>query len=481
MTPFFIAVGLYVVTVCAIGLTQYRKTGDEAGFLVAGRSLGPVVGGATLMANQVSAGTTIGIVGFHYFSGISYAWTWPLVWIGWLVAAIFVAPKMRDLAGLTLPDYFAARFGSTASRLLAAICILVVYTVLLTAQFQAGGILFGLVSGMPALWAVLLVAGITAIYTVLGGMYGNAYVGVLKAALLLGTYALAVPFLLGHLGGLHQIGVALHAIDPRLTANWFTWRELIVISLAIGLGLAAAPYEISAIYAMQSRRAARMAIGWSFVFQAAIGVGVLIFGLAMRVAVPYLREPDLATPMLGLSILPPWLGMLVLLAAVVTFTRTGGAILLTVASAVSHDIYGAVLAPEASQRAKVLAGRTAVVVFSAIPVALALRRFDLVNFIVIYAAKLMVSFFFIPVVIGLHWRRATGPGAFAGMLGGALACLGWSMLQRPYPLGLDPAEVGVATSALLFVLGSFATAPVPEERLRLFFPKAASVRASTDS
>ena len=31
------------------------------------------------MANQVSAGATIGMVGFHYFSGISYAWTWPLV------------------------------------------------------------------------------------------------------------------------------------------------------------------------------------------------------------------------------------------------------------------------------------------------------------------------------------------------------------------------------------------------------------------
>ena len=470
MTLFFVAVAVYVVTVCAIGLTQYRKTRDEAGFFVAGRSLGPIVGGATLMANQVSAGTTIGIVGFHYFSGISYAWTWPLVWIGWLVAAIFVAPKMRDLAGVTLPDYFAARFGSVAGRLVAAICILVVYTVLLTAQFQAGGILFGLAGGMPEAWAVALVAAITAAYTVLGGMYGNAYVGVLKAVLLLGCYALAVPFLLRHVGGLHDIGVALHAIDPRLTAQWFSWRELIVISLAIGLGLAAAPYEISAIYAMQSRRAARLAIGWSFVFQGVIGVGVLLFGLSMRVAMPYLPEPDLATPMLGMSVLPPALGLLVLLAAVVTFTRTGGAILLTVASAVSHDIYAEFLRPGASERAKVLAGRLAVIAFSIIPVILALRRFDLVNFIVIYAAKLMVSLFFVPVVIGLHWKRATGAGALASMVGGAAACTGWSLLARPTPWGLDPAEVGVATSLLLFVLVSRVTAPVAAQRLGRFFP-----------
>lgn len=461
MTLFFGLVGLYLAAVCVIGLTQYHKTQDEAGFLVAGRTLGPVVGGATLMANQVSAGTTIGIVGFHYFSGISYAWTWPLVWVGWLVAAIFVAPKMRDFAGVTLPDFFAVRFGGTATRLLAAISILVVYTVLLTAQFQAGGILFGLVSGWRAPEAIALVAAITALYTVLGGMYGNAYVGLLKAGLLIGSYALAVPFLLRHLGGLQEIGAALHAIDPRLTAQWFSWRELIVISMAIGLGLAAAPYEIAAIYAMQSRRAVRLAIGWSFVFQALIGVGVLIFGLSMRVAVPYLPEPDLATPVLGLSILPPAIGMLVLLAAVVTITRTGGAILLTVASAVSHDLYGEVLKPDSTQRQRVLAGRLAVVAFTLVPAWLALAKLDLVNFVVIYAAKLMVSFFFVPLVGGLHWKRATGAGAFAGMLGGAVACLAWSLLPKPYPLGLDPAEVGVAASAALFFGVSLATATPP--------------------
>jgi Na+/proline symporter len=187
--------------------------------------------------------------------------------------------------------------------------------------------------------AVLLVAGITTAYTVLGGMYSNAYVGVLKAALLLGSYAIAVPWLLSHIGSVREIGESLTAIDPRLTGNWFGWRQLIAISMAIGLGLAASPYEISAIYSMQSKHTTRMAIGYSFLFQACIGVGVLLFGLSMRVAMPQLPAPDLATPVLGMSILPPWIGLLVLLAAVVTFTRTGGAILLTVASAVSHDIY----------------------------------------------------------------------------------------------------------------------------------------------
>jgi Na+/proline symporter len=470
LIAFWIAVGAYMAAVVGIGLWSYRRTTKEEGFLVAGRSLGPIVGGATLMANQVSAGATIGIVGFHYYSGFSYAWSWPLTWIGWMVCALFVAPRIRRHAGFTLPDFFEARYDSPAARAVSAIFILVAYSVMLSAQYQAGGLLFTLVSGISYGRAVVLVAAITTVYTTLGGMYSNAYVGLLKAALLLAGYVIAVPFLWQRFDGLHGIGVVLNAIDPRLTANWFGWRQLISISLAIGLGLAAAPYEISAIYSMQSRRATQLAIGWSFFFQTFIGVGVLIFGLSMRVAVPYLPDPDLGTPMLGTSILPFGAGLLVLLAAVVTFTRTGGAILLTAASAVSHDLYGRLLAPHASERAKVRAGRLAVVCFSAIPVALAFRHLSLVNFIVIYAAKLMVSFLFVPVVVGLNWKRGTGPGALASMLGGLTTCVVWSLAGRPYFVGLDPAEAGVLVSAVLFVGVSVATRPVGVEIERVFFP-----------
>lgn len=469
LTTFYLVVGAYLALVCGIGLYNFRRASTEEGFLAAGRSLGPLLGGATLMANQVSAGATIGMVGFHYFSGISYAWTWPLTWIGWVVAALFVAPRIRRIAGLTLPDYFAARFESKGARAISAIFILVVYAMMLSAQYQAGGLLFGLVGGMPYDRAVLLVAGITTVYTVLGGMYSNAYVGLLKAVLLLGGYVLAVPFLLSHLGGLHAIGEAITSIDPRLSGNWFGWRQLLAISMAIGLGLAASPYEISAIYSMQSKRATRLAIGYSFFFQACVGIGVLLFGLSMRVAMPFLPQADLATPVLGMSVLPSAVGQLVLLAAVVTFTRTGGAILLTVASAVSHDIYAELLAPNASERAKVLASRVAVVTFSAIPVMLAFRQLSLVNFIVIWAAKLMVSFLFVPVVVGLNWRRATRAGAIASMLGGMVACLVWSRFGSPYWMGLDPAEAGVLASALLMVGVSLVTAPPSAEVTERFF------------
>ena len=138
LVAFWTAVAAYMALVVGIGAWNYRRTSKEEGFLVAGRSLGPVVGGATLMANQVSAGATIGIVGFHYYSGFSYAWSWPLTWAGWMVCAFFVAPKIRRHAGFTLPDYFAARYDSRAARGIAALFILVAYTVMVLRPFKVG-------------------------------------------------------------------------------------------------------------------------------------------------------------------------------------------------------------------------------------------------------------------------------------------------------------------------------------------------------
>jgi Na+/proline symporter len=100
---------------------------------------------------------------------------------------------------------------------------------------------------------------------------------------------------------------------------------------------------------------------------------------------------------------------------------------------------------------------------------LAFRRLDLVNFIVIYAAKLMVSALFIPVVVGLNWRRATRAGAIAAMIGGMFVCILWSKLGSPYFLALDPAEAGIITSAILMFAVSWATHPASDATLHRFF------------
>ena len=122
-----------------VSVWGYRRATSEEEFLAAGRTIGPWVGGAVLAATQISAGTFVGTLGRHYLTGVSWTWIWFGVWTGWLLSAIFVAPKLRRFGALTVADYVGKRFASEGARTLAAALIIISYSILLTAQFQAIG------------------------------------------------------------------------------------------------------------------------------------------------------------------------------------------------------------------------------------------------------------------------------------------------------------------------------------------------------
>ena len=64
------------------------------------------------------------------------------------MSAMFVAPKLRRFGALTVADYVGTRFASEGARTLAAALIIVTYTILLTAQFQAIGEIASAVFGV---------------------------------------------------------------------------------------------------------------------------------------------------------------------------------------------------------------------------------------------------------------------------------------------------------------------------------------------
>src|SRR5215210_3145562 len=131
-TEFYIVIGLYFLVILVIGFWSTRKNRGAEDFLVAGRSIGPVVGGAAFAATQMSAGTFVGTFGIHYLTGASFLWVWAGLWLGWLISAPLVGPKRQAFGGQTVPDYLEARFNSRVARGIAALLLVVAYTVYLT-------------------------------------------------------------------------------------------------------------------------------------------------------------------------------------------------------------------------------------------------------------------------------------------------------------------------------------------------------------
>jgi len=437
---------------------------DAERFFTAGRNVGALVGGASLTATQVSAGTLVGTVGVHYLTGVGFIWVWIPIWAGWLASALYVAPQLRAARGFTVPDFLDERFETTALRGAAAAFIAAIYLVYTTGQYVAGGLVLDALVGIGGTPAAALLAVLALSYTVTGGMHASVYSDVAQVALLVGALAAAAAIGVANVGGLRALDAAAAATDPGLVAWNGGWQSVLALGLAFGFGTSVAPYELSRVNAMRDPNTVRSAIGVSVLVQAVVGACIAVLGVLARVQYPGLANPDAALVQLSLDLYGPVVGAALLLAALAAILSTVDSILLVTASAVAHDLYAETLpsigvTSDPGDGRVLWVTRGTIVVAALAPVAftaVAGRLGGLVQFIVGLYAALLGATLFVPVLAALHWRRATVVGVAAGMAAGLAAAVGWQLLATPSgPLppigGVGPVVPGVLASALAVV------------------------------
>jgi cation/acetate symporter len=181
----------------------------------------------------------------------------------------------------------------------------------------------------------------------------------------------------------------------------------------------------------------------------------------------------LATP--EIAGLPYMISGLVAAGGLAAALSTADGLLLTIANALSHDVYYKVLAPNAptTRRLVVSKGMLLVVALTAAYVTL-LRPGNILS-LVGAAFSLAAASFFPALVCGIFWRRANRLGAILGMTLGLGVTLVYMVITYPFfginaPLWWDinPISSGVFGVALGFVgvvVGSLIS-PAPSQRLQ---------------
>jgi cation/acetate symporter len=124
-----------------------------------------------------------------------------------------------------------------------------------------------------------------------------------------------------------------------------------------------------------------------------------------------LSTPDIAG-------LPYTIGALVAAGGLAAALSTADGLLVVIASAIAHDIYFRTVNPRASLQTRMWLGKSMIVVAATVAALLAIPRLALIAQMVAWAFSMAASTFFPIVLLGIFWRRANGPGAIAGMIGG---------------------------------------------------------------
>src|SRR3954449_9415809 len=170
---YLLIIVLYSGAQIALGVWVARRVQGARDFFVAGRSLGPGLLFATLLAANIGGGSTIGAAGLGYHDGIAAWWWVGSTAIGSLVLAFWIGPRIRRIAAAgdfrTVGDFLEWRYDRRV-RATIAILLWMGTVAILAGQLLAMAAVLGTIVGLGKAASCLIGAFVATTYFVAGGL-----------------------------------------------------------------------------------------------------------------------------------------------------------------------------------------------------------------------------------------------------------------------------------------------------------------------
>lgn len=471
-----VLVGYFVVLV-AVSVYAAGKVRDETDYLVAGRRLPAVVVACTLVATWFDAATMFAASSAAREHGLLGVVLNPFACAGALVlVGVFFARPLWRMRLFTMADFWRAKYGPVAE--VVGACIQVpAYFPWVGLQYAALANVFELYFGLPRIVGILIVAGVTLVCTLGGGLWSVTLTDVIQIVIGLGglvvlTAATLADPRLGDgdpLRGLAVVvaNVAAHHPDhlrllpsagsPAVFLGWLA-------AWATGLfGNVPVQDLQQRVFAARSGAAAMLGCILAGVVYLAFAMLPVTLGLASLITHPegaidpvgFLAGQYLSTGMLIVFV--------VSVASIVVSTATSA--VLAPATILGHNLLARV--PAFADR-PLLRDRLCVVVVSLGGVAMALGGKSLMELLDV-TLSVQLAALFVPVVMGIYGRPRGPWAAVLSMLLGFsawLATFAIEHLEGVVPSGVFTAVTtvpsafwGLGFAVIGYLLGNAACRP----------------------
>jgi SSS family solute:Na+ symporter len=477
---------VYFVFVLGIGFALRRFVRSSEDFFLSGRSIPTWIAGLAFLSANLGAQEVIGMAA----SGAKYGMmTSHFYWIGAIPAMVFVGlfmmPFYYGSRARSVPEYLRLRFDEK-TRGFNAITFAGMTVLSSGISMYALAKLLELVLGWNFHASVLVSAAIVLAYIFLGGLTSAIYNEVVQFFLIVLGFLPLVLLGLRDLGGWSGLSAQLEPVATSAgypAGAWSeSWRHLGSaetnpmgvewFGLAMGLGFVLSFgywctdfLVVQRAMAAESMTAARRTPLLAAVPKMIFPLLVIVPGM-IAIALHYHRggllpigadgtpNYNLAVPVLLAHYLPSGLLGLGLTALMASF-MSGMAGNVTAFNTVwTYDIYQSYIKPGQSDRHYLRMGHAATVfgILFSVAAAYAATRFNNIMDMLQLVFAFVNAPLFATFLLGMFWRRATGHGAFFGLLIGTLAAAAHHGLTLPE--GAVPGIKGAFLGAALHVYPS---------------------------
>ena len=233
---------LYLFVVLLIGWLAARRTGQDDEFFLAGRGMGWLPIGLSVMVTSFSAINYLAIPGEIFGYGLYVIVSFPVFFLAaWPISKVWM-PYLHGLQVTSVYEILEKRYDVRVRSLASGLFILWRFFWMATALYASGKIM-GALTGWPQ-WSLILLCGLIATgYTFIGGMRAVMWTDVAQFFVLFGGIALGVAlsfrqngldvFRLAFDGGRLQPFAPLEgsffSLDPRIRMT--LWSGLIGTSV----------------------------------------------------------------------------------------------------------------------------------------------------------------------------------------------------------------------------------------------------------
>lgn len=454
-----------MIALLGVGVYFMRRNTSAEDYFVSGRSMGKWHIGLSVVATDVGGGFSIGLGGLGFALGLSGSWMLFTGLIGAWLAAVLLIPRVYALGSskrlLTFPQLFGHYYDARVA-LLAGIISVVGYLGFTSSQILAGAKLASAsVEGLELSTALLVMGGITILYTVLGGMNAVIHTDTVQwIVLMIGLILVALPMAWNAVGGWEAIsasvGPEMLALDHIGPVKLLNWAITIIPIWFVGMTL----YQ--RIYASRSEREAKQAwfIAGLFEWPVMAFMGVLL-GLLARVAAEQGMlasllpgaaadiDPELGLPLLLRLILPAGLMGVVLAAYFSAILSTADSCLMAASGNLLTDIIHR-RGNAMDEKRQLRLSQLFTLLLGAVALVLAAGMTNVLS-LMLHSYAFMVSGLLVPLVAALFFGQRNSRAALGSMLIGGGTTVGLTLSGTALPAGLDANIFGITASALCFI------------------------------
>ncbi|HEY8961570.1 MAG TPA: sodium:solute symporter family protein [Luteolibacter sp.] len=446
----------YIAVVIGIGFVLKRYVKNATDFFQSGRSIPAWITGLAFLSANLGAQEVIGMAA----SGAKYGiMTSHFYWVGAIPAMIFLAVFMMPFyygsKARSVPEYLKLRFDEK-TRGLNSISFAVMTVASSGASLHALAALLNLLLKWDYNFSLIVSSIVVLAYVLKGGLTSAIYTEVLQFFLIVLGFAPLVILGLNDMGGWSGL---MAKMQPEFTHSWkymgTTANPMGVewFGMVFGLGFVLSfGYWCTDFLVVQRAMAAKSmndarrtpiigAVPKMLFPIIVILPGIIALGLAAKAGSNYSipsgvtgeTDYNLVIPSLIAHYLPTGLLGLALTALMASF-MSGMAGNVTAFNTVwTYDIYQSYFAPGKSDSHYMWMGKAATVAGIVISIAFAYVAKNVNN--IMDFLQLVFGFVNAPVfatfLLGMFWKRATGHGAFFGLLLGTIAAMLFHGLSSP--------------------------------------------------